>query len=263
MDSESCYQCKDGYILKKDKKNNGQCVATNAYSYDCISLNHCKKCLNSGKCAACYENYYIDDYGKCKEKGKDSNNSNLNGSSAIIITVFFVVIIIIICAKKKKKKQSTNQRRVNRNNLNNINNININLNISNLNEQRISSNEIILNENELSDEFNRLKIKFENKLCQVCKIEKGKYIGDCGCVVCQKHSNFKEVINDEGKLKICFNCGKTIKDLKLIKTSCQICLEEVPSLCHFKCGCAIEVCENCYIKCRKDSKRCPACRGNI
>ena len=118
-------------------------------------------------------------------------------------------------------------------------------------------------EKDLTDEFNRQKIKFENKLCQVCKIENGKYIGDCGCIVCQKHSNFKEVINDEGKFKICFNCVKKIKDLNLIKTYCHICLEEVPSVCHFKCGCAIEVCEKCYIKCKKMSKKCPGCRGNI
>ena len=145
----------------------------------------------------------------------------------------------------------------------NNNNITVNLNRSNPNEQRISGNVIILKDNELSNEFNRLKIKFENKLCHFCKSENSKYIGDCGCIVCQKHSNFKEVINDEGKFKICYNCGKTIKDLKLIKTNCNICLEEVHSVCHFKCGCAIEVCENCYIKCKKENKKCPGCRGNI
>ena len=115
----------------------------------------------------------------------------------------------------------------------------------------------------MTEEFNRQKIKSENKLCQVCKKENGKYIGGCGCIVCQEHSNFKDIINDEGKFLICLNCGKIITELKLIKTNCNICLEEVPSVCHFKCGCAIEVCESCYIKCKKTSKKCPGCRGNI
>ena len=265
-EDEICDQCKEGYYLKKDEKNNGQCVAVVYYS-NCY-INHCKKCLKSGKCVECYDNYYVNAFGKC-DKGKDSNNSNHNSNPSVLATlisiIFFVLLVIIAYIREKEICINLpNQRRVNRDNLNNINNnIIININRSNLNEQRVSSNEIILNENELSDEFKRLRIKIENKLCQVCKKENGKYIGDCGCIVCQEHSNFKEVINIEGKFKICFNCGKTIKDLKLIKTSCQICLEEVPSLCHFKCGCAIEVCENCYIKCRKESKRCPACRGNI
>ena len=157
------------------------------------------------------------------------------------------------------------------NNINNNDNINYNNNINNnynlfginQNQQGILDSENNLYEKNLSEEFSRRKIKCENELCQVCKTEKGKYIGDCGCIVCQKHSNFKEVINDEGKFKICFNCGKTIKDLKLIKINCNICLEEVPSVCHFKCLCAIEVCENCYIKCKKANKKCPGCRGNI
>ena len=264
---EKCYKCKDGYYLKKDEKNNEQCVAINVYYSNCY-INHCKKCLKSGKCVECSDNYYINGLGECY-KSKDSNNSNHNSNPSVLATlisiIFFVLLVIIAYIREKEICINLpKQRRVNRDNLNNINNnIIININRSNLNEQRISSNEIILNENELSDEFKRLRITFENKLCQVCKKEKGKYIGDCGCIVCQEHSNFKEVINIEGKFKICFNCGKTIKDLKLIKTSCQICLEEVPSLCHFKCGCAIEVCENCYIKCRKESKKCPACRGNI
>ena len=54
-----------------------------------------------------------------------------------------------------------------------------------------------------------------------------------------------------------------IKDLTLIKSNCNICLQEVSSVCHFKCECALEVCETCYIKCKKTSKKCPGCRGNI
>ena len=121
-----------------------------------------------------------------------------------------------------------------------------------------------MHEKDLSDEFNRQNIKFkEKKLCQICKNKNGDYIGDCGCILCQEHSNFKSITKDNKNLKICLNCGKTIKDLKLIKYNCHICFQEVTSVCHFKCGCAIEVCESCYIKCKKISKKCPGCRGSI
>ena len=221
-DVELCDKCKDGYMVGNDYYNFRKCVAKYDYPYYWSSKYHCIKCSISGKCVECYDNYYIDDYGKCKEK----KNSDKSGLPTLISIVFFVIIVITAyCREKDRRCNLPNQRRVNQNNLNNINNnmnnnnITVNLNRSNPNEQRISGNVIILKDNELSNEFNRLKIKFENKLCHFCKSENSKYIGDCGCIVCQKHSNFKEVINDEGKFKICYNCGKTIKDLKLIKTN--------------------------------------------
>ena len=148
----------------------------------------------------------------------------------------------------------------------NQNNINNNINIHNRHHHsiNINSSENIISEKDLSDEFYRQKIKLEkDKLCQICKKNVGKYITDCGCIVCQEHSNFKTIKKDEEEYLICFNCGKTIKNLTLIKINCHICLQEVISVCHFKCGCALEVCEDCYIKCKKLSNKCPGCRGNI
>ena len=160
------------------------------------------------------------------------------------------------------KKNRINQVRINQGN-NDINNY-TNRYLRNHHSIRILSSDNILDEKNLSDEFFRQKTKFEeSKLCQICKTKIGKYIGDCGCIVCEEHSKFKEIKKGVENNKICFNCGKTIKNLSLIKNNCHICLQEVPSVCHFKCGCAIEVCETCYIKCKKISKKCPGCRGNI
>ena len=94
-------------------------------------------------------------------------------------------------------------------------------------------------------------------------MEKVKYISECGCIVCKNHSNFKKVKKNGEDYHICFNCGKMIKNLSLIKKICNICFEENISICHFKCGCTLEVCENCYIKCKKSSNKCPGCRRNI
>ena len=100
-------------------------------------------------------------------------------------------------------------------------------------------------------------------ICKICKVEKGKYISEYGCIVCKNHSNFKKVKKDGEDYHICFNCGKMIKNLSLIKKICNICFQENISICHFKCGCTLEVCENCYIKCKKSSNKCPGCRRNI
>ena len=274
-DGQLCNKCEDDF---RNDLENGKCVPSFVYSYDCSSfkLKNCIKCLNSGECVKCKDNYEIDDHGKCKKKKKKGI------LSAFISIGIFVLLILLYFCYKIYEKRSSNSIRINLNNRNSINNRNnihnnnANNNINNIynnsnanlyernqKEQIILNNEIILNEKDLSDEFNRRKIKSENKLCQICKTGKGKYVGDCGCIVCEKHSNFKEVINNEGKFKICFNCGKTIKDLKLIKANCHICLEDVPSVCHFNCCCALEVCEKCYIKCKKMGKKCPGCRGNI
>ncbi len=167
-DVESCDLCKDGYKIKKDKNYNGKCVAMNVDSYDFSSfkLPYCNKYLSSGKCVECYANYKINDYGKCKEITKEKGSISI-AVSVVISIVFFVLFIIICCVCLQRFNNQSNERRISRNNLNNINN-NVYLYGNNQNEQWISSNEIILNDKNLCDEFNKKKIKLENKLYQGC-----------------------------------------------------------------------------------------------
>ena len=183
---ESCNRCKNGFTLDKD---NGKCVSIYAFYSECSSLNlyNCKKCLRAGECIDCDYNYEINDNGKYKEKAKEKDPIQIEVYVVISIIVLILLIIIYWCCKKSSNG-SSNHIRVNRNNRNNnIHNNNANLYIRNQNEQIISSNDILLSEKDLSDEFNRRKIKLENKLCQICKTENGIYIGDCGCIVCEKN----------------------------------------------------------------------------
>ena len=276
-ENDKCIHCEDSSCLKCDDdvkictqciKNsnlfNGKCYDESRIYYDCsiFNLDYCSECSGSGRCEKCFSDYEADSFGRCKKQYKKLKKIII----PIIIIVILLIVIVVICILKKRRNAEINEIRINQPNINNHNNMNNNYNNVNLyrTNQEIFSSEKIKFEKDLTDEFNRQKINLEkNKLCQVCKNKNGKYISDCGCIVCQEHSNFKSIIKDGQNYKICFNCGKAIKDLTLIETNCHICLEEVPSVCHFKCGCAIEVCEKCYIKCKKLSKKCPGCRGNI
>lgn len=44
---------------------------------------------------------------------------------------------------------------------------------------------------------------------------------------------------------------------------CNICTKKEFPLGHFKCGCAFQICKECYIKCKLTSKLCPGCRKKI
>ena len=264
-----CIKCEDKYCLScSDNENictecqinykvyNGQCAS----NFFCgVENKYCKYCINFSECIECEKGYEVNPKGICMIKRKI-----VIFFLCIIFSALFIIFIIMYIIYKKckcKKKRRMNQNRNRHININ-INN-NVNLYIRNQYTTNSMRNNILL-EKELTDEFNEQRIKFEkDMLCQICHKNKGKYISDCGCIICQIHSNFKISEKTNEKNKICFNCGKLIKDLSLIKNNCNICLQETESVCHFKCGCALKVCEECFIKCKKLDKKCPGCRGNI
>ena len=47
------------------------------------------------------------------------------------------------------------------------------------------------------------------------------------------------------------------------KNECNICLENKQPLMHFKCGCSLFVCKDCYNKCKRQNNKCPGCRAVI
>ena len=278
LEKNECLKCKDNYCIKCDENINictecylseimkGKC-AKDCYSFDEFPYGsnyyHCKYCASNGECLECNDEYTLDDNGICQKK-----KSFLFIVYIIIIILILVVILIVLCIIHKKRNNLRNQVRIHQNNNNNNNNINnnnneINIRYQNRNIEQGSSTNDYFYEKNLTDEFDRQKIKYEkSKLCQICK-KNGEYISDCGCIVCQEHSNFKSVQKNNENYKICFNCGKMIKNITPFKNNCNICLQDVPFVCHFKCDCAFEVCETCYIKCKKSSKKCPGCRGKI
>ena len=48
-----------------------------------------------------------------------------------------------------------------------------------------------------------------------------------------------------------------------VVNECNICFKPKKYLANFKCGCALLVCKECYIKCKTISNKCPGCRAII
>ena len=128
-----------------------------------------------------------------------------------------------------------------------------------------NSGRVEFNKEEVADEYEKQKKKKEkgNQMCQFCKKKLGRFKCDCGCIVCKEHSSLKNMEGEGENYKICFACKKIVKKVTPIKYSCHICMQKKISVAHFKCGCALEVCKDCYIKCKMGSNKCPGCRATI
>ena len=117
----------------------------------------------------------------------------------------------------------------------------------------------------MADEYEKQKTKKEktNQMCQFCKKKLGKFQCDCGCIVCKEHSILKNIEKNGEKYNACMVCDKPVKKVNQIKYDCNICLQKKLSVAHFKCGCSLEVCKDCYIKCKMSNEKCPQCRNEI
>ena len=108
-------------------------------------------------------------------------------------------------------------------------------------------------------EFNE-KIGKQEKVgnpCSFCSCKPARYKGDCGCFLCKEHS---KTSRDNKK---CIHCEKVIHKLSELKSECGICFQQKKFVTNFKCGCALLVCKECYIKCKMINPHCPACRREI
>ena len=127
------------------------------------------------------------------------------------------------------------------------------------------SGRVELNKEDLMDEFEIQRRKKEkgNESCQFCNKKPGIFKCDCGCIVCKEHSKLKNMEKDGKQIKVCFKCEKIANQVNPIKYDCNICMEKKNSVAHFKCGCSLTVCQNCYVKCKLSSSKCPGCRALI
>ena len=243
----NCTKCESDLIIYQ-----GMCVY---YGLICQNkFKHCRSYCTEDKCLDCESIYKINDKGKCVPD---------NGFLALFICVSLVVItssiLCSVCAiyySRKTERRNLEQNRI-RNNYQNANNVQI---IVRSEVCNIESNRSLY-EKILNEEFEEQKLIKEKTepLCQFCKKNIARYVCDCGCVVCDEHSKLKE---DKENNKICFVCGKIVKIVKP-KFYCEICMEDVLSVAYFKCNCPLEVCSKCYVKCKFDSNKCPACRKLI
>ena len=252
--NEQCSECKSGYYL-----NNGKCkyICNITNCIDCIleeDLEICKKC-DTG--------FNLDESKNiCKKL-----TNYISIAFAIIGILIIIICIISFCLYRKKRREYRRElmamRYMANNQGGNVVYYRRNDN-SNINELE-SAQRTPLSKGELADEFDMQKRKMEkgNQLCQFCKQNPGKYKSDCGCIVCKEHSNLKKVEGDGESYNVCFSCGKIVKKIIPIKLECHICMQKKINVAHFKCDCALEVCKECYIKCKMSSDKCPGCRAKI
>ena len=255
---EVCLKCKEGYITSFNKDN---------CALKCSDI----KCMNCSikdgdeYCNECIPGYKFDKSKKICVK----NNKILYVYIIIVVFIGSIILIIIIIGfimKCKKRNASVNYPNIAYIINNNQNNHHLNTNSINIRRNRIdSSGRTRFNTEDLKDEFEVQKRKTEKGLqvCQFCKKKFGKFLCDCGCIVCKEHSILKKIKEKNEEKKICFVCKKVVKNVNPIQKVCNICFQVNNSVAHFKCGCSIEVCKDCYIKCKMNSDKCPGCRKII
>ena len=280
-----CNNCLNGYYLDGDickiKCQDENCISCSEDGKECIECNtltklyqarcaknkeycnsypHCVYCFPGEECIQCENSFEIKDKTCMKKK------SNL----LFIIVLIFIILIAIgvifyfICAKR------TNARNIQINPYSNDQQDDIQSNypqIENNIDEICFPNSIraILSKDELAEEYESQKRKTSKPRmpCMFCKKKPGNFKCDCGCIVCKDHSELKELGNQGEKYKVCLNCGKKVDKITAIKYFCNICMQDKPSVVHFKCGCSMEVCKNCYIKCKMSNDKCPGCRAII
>ena len=249
-ETEQCNLCKEGYILK-----NKQCY------YNC-SDPHCSSCALENNTEICY---------KCAINYKlDKNNKNCKSDTNFFVVIFFIIggLIILIAILSfciyRKKKLDNKRILMNMASLDQSSQTN-RVNVYGRNNELDNSGRIELNKEQIAEEYENQKKKKEKDypMCQFCKKKPGKFKSDCGCLVCKEHSILKDMVKNGENCKVCLVCEKIVKKVNPVKYDCHICLQKKISVAHFKCECALEVCKDCFIKCKMGSGTCPQCRASI
>ena len=281
-----CNYCNSGFDLKDNKckikcedincnecsDDGKECLECNKYTHlirgkcakkkdMCISYYFCNYCFDDEGCVECQEGYEIRDK-KCYQK-----KNNKLFIIILIIAFIMVVAVIFFCIYTRRKERARmrvvgyaydQQSDFQNYNQAQVYNVRNQLNLSNSMRSALSKDELAEEYEEQRRKYNKAKMP-----CIFCKKKQGIFKCDCGCIVCKEHSNLKEVKNEKEEYKACFNCGKKVDKVNQIKYNCNICMQNKNSVTHFKCGCAMEVCKNCYIMCKMTNDKCPGCRAVI
>jgi hypothetical protein len=252
---EVCNKCKDGYTLSfyRDK-----CVLK------CSDLN----CLSCSKleeeegefCHECFPGFKYDKSKKICVKNNNIMIFYIILASFIGLVLIFTLITFFIY-KYRRRNVYLDSSSINRNNRFNNDNI---VRIQNIDNSQSSSRNKFKKE-ELEDEFEIQKRKMSKgyQVCQFCQKKPGKFMCDTGCILCKEHSALNIVKENNEEKKQCISCKKIVKGVTPIQKKCNICLQVKSSVAHFKCQCSLEVCKDCYVKCKMSSPTCPGCRQNI
>ncbi len=252
---EVCNKCKDGYMLSfyRDK-----CVLK-CSDINCLS---CSK-LEGDEGEFCHECFPGFKYDKSKKICVKSNNLIIFyiilGSFIGLVLIFTLIMFFVY--KYRRRNNYLDSNSISRNNRFNNDNI---VRIQNIDNSQSSGRNKFKKE-ELEDEFEIQKRKMSKgyQICQFCQKKPGKFMCDNGCVLCKEHSVLNIVKENDEEKKECISCKKVVKGVTPIQKKCNICLQVKSSVAHFKCKCSLEVCKDCYVKCKMSSPTCPGCRQNI
>ena len=286
--NQFCNQCKSGYRLKNDKclkecetENCAECSYDGKNCTACEEgrklidgkcalqstvcsqyFQYCNFCFGTEKCVECIDGYKLDD----TKKNCRKNSSYMSLVFTILALAIILIGILSYCVYQKRKRELRSEirrMRISQGNQGNSIQVYRERNIDQLNIS--GSSRSVMSKEDLADEFESQKRKMEkgNQMCQYCKKKPGKFRCDCGCLVCKEHSVLKTQEGDGEQYKVCFACEKIVKKVTQIKYPCHICFGNKVAVAHFKCGCALEVCKNCYIKCKMGNNKCPGCRAII
>lgn len=246
-DGKTCIEC------NTDKKLfNGKCAYNTEICHS--KYPHCKYCIEDIGCYECSEEYKINN-NKCEK------SQNLAPLIIIIIGALLIIIgMISFCCYSRKKQLQIQQMRNEYINQDQTNNAQIYVR-----NELSGSFRSVINKDDLIEEFEMQKRKMKKGkiTCMFCKKKPGKFECDCGCIVCKEHSSLKDMETEGKTYKVCYNCDKIVKKVNPIKYMCNICMQKKMSVVHFKCGCALEVCKECYVKCKMSNNKCPGCRAII
>ena len=259
-----CLMCYSGLSIVNQKCINATFI--NETIPNCIQYN------DNGKCIDCKKNCYIKN-GECICNSRIITIFVLLSALILMIVIAFILIYI----KKRNEIRELQAREDERN-------------------KSIIYERELIKKHQLKQKIIDEVINEDKKLekCNFCNSELAFYKLDCGCKLCLEHGkelninflkiekkeddkeiNHKEmnVINNIEKKEdnnieknnqkdICPVCKKEIKYGQQISFICEICFEVTSKVFHFSCGCAMEVCKNCYNKII-NSKTCPGCRKNL
>ena len=260
-DNIGCIICENGYDLI-----DGRCLKKSEFNEtvkNCISYDY------DGKCIRCDS--------LCILKGGECNCKIVKRIIIYLTIGILVVIIAWIVLSIFMQRDSLPQH-----------------------EELIENDLQLIEDNKITQqELQLLQEKDKNlKKCFYCKIETALYRLSCGCLLCK--DDFKElmeklneseinldteisnniiikkkpknnargldILENSSSTKInkrrCPCCLKFFEAHKQIAQQCEICFETTTKIFHFKCGCALSVCKNCFNKIIVNRK-CPGCRKNI
>ena len=284
---EVCNRCKSGYDVKNGKcsrecldDNCNDCPNDSRICKECKSgtklfdgicgeesvtcpriFPNCHYCYKEEKCLECLEGFELDNVTELTCKKKTNYLSTI--FTILGIGIIFVGIISFCIYQKRKNDLRDEIRRIRLEQEHNRNNVNVYSNRNAL--ENSGSNRLFFSKEDLADEFEIQKGKMEKgkQMCQYCKKKIARFKCDCGCILCKEHSNLKKIEKKGKNYTVCFSCNKVAKKVTQLKYPCHICFQDKLAVAHFKCGCALEVCKNCYIKCKMSSNKCPGCRAII